>query len=50
MPARSNIQSLEGAIISISATRPDTFDAAGYQSTDLVWTPSAKSRRTATTA
>jgi hypothetical protein len=38
MTARTTIQSLEGAIISISATRPDTFDAAGYQSTDLVWT------------
>lgn len=38
MTARTNIQSMAGAVLSLSATRPDTFDAAGYQSTDLVWT------------
>jgi hypothetical protein len=38
MTARSNIQSLAGALIALSATRPETFDAVGYQSTDLLFT------------
>jgi hypothetical protein len=38
MTARTTIQSMAGATLAISATRPDTFDAAGYQSTDIVWT------------
>jgi hypothetical protein len=38
MTARTNIQSMAGATIAMSATRPETFDAAGYQSTDFVWT------------
>lgn len=37
MTARTNIQSLSGATLSISATRPETFDQAGYESTDLVF-------------
>lgn len=32
------VQSLAGATISISATLPDTYDATGYASTDIVWT------------
>ncbi len=31
------VSTAAGTIISISATTPDTFDSAGYQSTDLVW-------------
>lgn len=31
--------SLTGAVLSISATLPDTYDAAGYASTDIVWSP-----------
>lgn len=37
MTQRATIQSMAGALLSISATRPDTFDATGYQSTDIVW-------------
>jgi hypothetical protein len=39
MTARTDVQSISGATLGISATRPDTFDSAGYQSTDLVFTP-----------
>lgn len=39
MTARTVIQALSGAVLSITATLPDTFDQAGYESTDLVWTP-----------
>lgn len=35
---RTVVESLLGATIAISATLPDTYDAAGYQSTDLVFT------------
>jgi hypothetical protein len=38
MTARSTIQSLSGAKLYISAGRPDTFDQAGYESTDVVFT------------
>lgn len=38
MTARSDIQSLAGAVLAISATRPATFDAAGYSDTTIVWT------------
>jgi hypothetical protein len=37
MAERTNIQSLSGATLAISATRPETFDQAGYESTDVVW-------------
>lgn len=39
MTARADIQSNAGTVLSLSASRPATFDAAGYQSTDIVWTP-----------
>lgn len=38
MTAPIVVQSLTGAKLYISATLPDTYDAAGYQSTDIVWT------------
>jgi len=38
MTARSNVQSMAGTVLALSATRPDTFDAAGYTSTDIIWT------------
>jgi len=38
MTAPTVVQSLTGAVLSISATLPDTYDAAGYQSTDIIWT------------
>lgn len=38
MPARTNVQSMSGAKLYLSATRPDTFDAAGYASTDIIFT------------
>ncbi len=40
MTARTNVQSMSGATLSISASRPATFDAAGYLDTDVVisWT------------
>lgn len=36
MTVRTNVQSLTGALLAISASRPATFDAAGYGDTDLV--------------
>lgn len=42
MTQRTTIQSTSGATLSLSATRPDTFDAAGYASTDIVWTAVAE--------
>lgn len=38
MTARTNVQSMAGALLYVSANRPDTFDQAGYESTDIVWT------------
>lgn len=38
MTAPSDVQSLAGAVLYGSATIPATFDQAGYESTDLVWT------------
>lgn len=38
MTAPTVVESLAGAVLSISATLPDTYDAAGYASTDIVWT------------
>jgi hypothetical protein len=38
MTAPTNVQSLTGARLYISATLPETYDSAGYQSTDFVWT------------
>lgn len=38
MTARSNIQSSAGTILQISATRPATFDSAGYSDTTIPWT------------
>lgn len=38
MTTRSNIQSLAGAVLSISATLPGTYDAAGYGATAMVYT------------
>lgn len=44
MTAPTNIQALVGAQIYISATIPETYDAAGYQSTDFTggWTEITK--------
>lgn len=38
MTARSVVASLAGAALAISATLPDTYDEAGYESTDFVFT------------
>jgi hypothetical protein len=40
MTARTNVQSMSGATLALSASRPATFDAAGYLDTDVVisWT------------
>lgn len=38
MAERSVIQSLSGAVLSISATLPATYDAAGYGATGVVFT------------
>lgn len=40
MTARTNVQSLQGATLALSASRPATFDATGYTDTDLIptWT------------
>ena len=38
MTAPTVVESLTGAKIYISATLPESYDAAGYQSTDMVWT------------
>lgn len=38
MTGRTVVQSISGASIAICATIPNTYDAAGYQSTDLVFT------------
>lgn len=38
MTARTDIESATGIIFSISAALPTTYDATGYQSTDIVWT------------
>ncbi|MBK8916358.1 MAG: hypothetical protein IPM64_17475 [Phycisphaerales bacterium] len=37
MTVRTNVQSLKGAALALSATRPATFDAAGYSDTDIAW-------------
>lgn len=38
MTAPTDVEALVGVAVYISATLPDTYDAAGYQSTDIVWT------------
>ena len=38
MPGRTVVQSISGATLAISATLPATYDQAGYESTDLVYT------------
>lgn len=38
MTAPVDVESLTGAALFISANLPDTYDATGYQSTDLIWT------------
>jgi hypothetical protein len=38
MTARTEIQAAVTTLIALSATRPVTFDAAGYTDTDLTWT------------
>lgn len=38
MPARSVVEALAGATLAISAALPDTYDQAGYESTDLIFT------------
>lgn len=38
MSARTNIQSMTGALLAISAERPVTFDSAGYSDTGIDWT------------
>lgn len=37
MTARTNVQSMSGATLALSANRPVTFDAVGYADTDLIW-------------
>lgn len=37
MTARTNVQSMSGATLALSANLPVTYDAAGYADTDLVW-------------
>lgn len=39
MTARSVVAALAGATLAVSATLPETYDQAGYESTDLVFTP-----------
>lgn len=39
MAERSVVQSLAGAVMSISAAVPATYDQVGYESTDVPWTP-----------
>lgn len=38
MTARTNVQSMSGATLALSATRPATFDSVGYADTDIAWT------------
>lgn len=38
MPGRTDVQTIAGALLYISATLPPTYDAAGYDSTDVVYT------------
>lgn len=38
MAENTSAVTLSGATLSISATLPETYDAAGYASTDIVWT------------
>lgn len=38
MAARTNVQSMELAVLAISATLPATYDAAGYGATTIVYT------------
>ncbi len=39
MPAHSAVVTNSGTILAISATLPESYDAAGYSSTDMVYTP-----------
>jgi hypothetical protein len=34
----SRVETVAGTVIAISSTQPDTFDQAGYESTDIVFT------------
>lgn len=38
MTARTNVQSMSGATLALSAGRPVTFDSVGYSDTDITWT------------
>lgn len=38
MTERTEVQTMSGAVLSISATRPATFDAAGYGATSVAFT------------
>lgn len=38
MTARTVVQNMAGATLALSATLPDTYDATGYASTDIIWT------------
>lgn len=38
MTVRTVVQTLSGATLAITATIPETYDTAGYESTDLVFT------------
>ncbi len=38
MTQRTDIQSLSGAVLAISATLPATYDAAGYAATSVIYT------------
>jgi hypothetical protein len=40
--AHTSVASHTDAIYSISATLPETYDASGYESTDLIWTAIGK--------
>lgn len=42
MTAPVDVESLQGARLYLSATLPDTYDQAGYESTDIVWTEVAE--------
>lgn len=42
MTTPNDVESLAGAALYISAGLPATYDAAGYQSTDIIWTEVAE--------
>lgn len=42
MVQRVNIEALQGAMVSISATLPSTYDVAGYDVSSIIFTPIGK--------